>query len=109
MTPKEIEAFPGIDKDGDGKLNVTEHQELVSQVFDRFDQHPRDGFLTAEEIDRGEHEIQKEKSWWSKYWWVGGLAVVVLLVSVAGLSFFMVRKRRAKRGQAGNGMAWSEA
>ena len=42
LTPNEIKAFPGIDKDGNGELNVTEFMEFVSQSFDRYDRHPRD-------------------------------------------------------------------
>jgi hypothetical protein len=67
LYPNQIKAFPGIDKDGNGELNFAEFMELAGQSFDRYDQHPRDGILTKEEIERGHRESNepKEESLWS--------------------------------------------
>ena len=105
LTPNEIKAFPGIDKDGNGELNFAEFMELAGQSFDRYDQHPRDGILTKEEIERGHRESNepKEESLWSKHTglWIVLIVLIVLWVvvlgSFAGVAFFSMKKSRAKK------------
>ena len=102
----------GIDKDGDGRINLAEYNELMSRAFDRFDQN-QDGTLTWSElvqiqnsafrIDPGEPDsamqLQNQaSSWWSKNWWVVVVVVVVvvLLLGSLGLAFYWRRRREHK-------------
>ena len=111
----------GIDKDGDGRINLAEYNELMSRAFDRFDQNPQDGTLSMSELDRVKGLLKESpsvtthpkeptgpdsavqlqnqaSSWWSKNWWVVVVVVVVvlLLLGFLGLAFYWRRRREHK-------------
>ena len=101
--------WTGIDKDGDGLINLAEYNELLSRGFDKFDQNPQDGTLSMSESDRmkawqarsrggSDNAMQLQNqasSWWSKNWWVV-VVVVLLLLGFLGLAFYWRRRREHK-------------
>ena len=98
---------------GDGRLNAAEYSEMMSQIFDTFDQ-DQDGTLRgrpyhevsmAEEsranvdrsIKQASSSLQNQASWWSKNWWVVVVVgVVLLLLGFLGLAFYWRRRRLNK-------------
>ena len=102
------------DKDGDGRVNAAEYSEMMSQIFDTFDQ-DQDGTLSKSEVGYQLAEVgranvdlaikqaskscklQNQASWWSKNWWVVVVVgVVLLLLGFLGLAFYWRRRRLNK-------------